>query len=359
MKKVDLLSTKLILDTISFVPIIIAGIICVYNVISRNQRGFVYLFIVCATFSAQGILSLMNANITAININYSLLRPYFMILLFIAVILHIDSVSRESIDPWKLIIAAFLFSAGIFSGITYVTYFGFIFGLVFWVYFGIRVYANSPKELKYYAGLNLVGIIMVANGYSMAPGLGLFPVSDSVAPILIGWGFIPMMVAYWYKPKLVNVMPFKVSRLMVLSTDTGVGIFTYSWSKADEAVVADLFSSMISGIGSILKEAVQKGEVQTVKLEEGLLIIKRNEKYPLAFVLVANKSSWALKNSLNAFTKMFVKKFESALEDDMSEVSRFSPAIDLVHDAFPFAEKVKHDSPDNKNINKPQVGMSP
>ena len=77
----------------------------------------------------------------------------------------------------------------------------------------------------------------------------------------------------------------------------------------DNLIDHDLFSGMFQGISLILNEAVGKGNVREIVLDEGILLIKRSKKHPVACVLIVSKSSKSLRQALNAFSEKFFKEF--------------------------------------------------
>ncbi len=96
-------------------------------------------------------------------------------------------------------------------------------------------------------------------------------------------------------------------------------------------------TGMIQGVSMIVKESVNKGDVQEIKMAEATLIYERSPVYPVACILVASKASKTLRDSLDAFSTKFFHQFGDKLEDS-NNVTQFRPAEKLVEECFSFLE---------------------
>ncbi len=85
----------------------------------------------------------------------------------------------------------------------------------------------------------------------------------------------------------------------------------------------------------LVNESVRKGNVQEIKMEQGVLLIHQDNKHPVASVLVASKSSRVLRDGLAAFNHKFVDRFGQYLDKNVS-IEVFSDAKKLVESCFAF-----------------------
>jgi hypothetical protein len=97
----------------------------------------------------------------------------------------------------------------------------------------------------------------------------------------------------------------------------------------------ELFSAMLQGIGLIVDEAVKKGTLEELVVTNGHIILKRSSTRPVAFVLVASKTSKSLRAALNNFADKFVTRYDADLEQ-IRDVTGFQEANSLVEACFPF-----------------------
>ena len=135
--------------------------------------------------------------------------------------------------------------------------------------------------------------------------------------------------------RLIYVIQFKVYKLLVLDTKSGISIYSYTWSYGSNMVSEELFSGMIQGISLLVRETVGGGELEEIKMDNARILIHRSLNYPIASVLVTSRSSKALRLGLDSFTKNFEKKFHQQLEY-IIETSQFNGANALIEQNFPF-----------------------
>ena len=279
-----------------------------------------------------------------------ILSAIFMSLLF-------DSVSRESIDPKKLIIISIFATAIVFisfdpNAVVY-NYFPngeigllmggnfriinsilFLFIIGMYAFYTLKIHWKAPKNLKLYSYINLFGALAVV-GSVIIVLIGLNKIIPGIDFLIVAIAGLFTAIAFVKEPRLAYILPFKVMRLTVIDTKSGISIFNHNWKAGETLVDESLFSGMLQGISAILNEAVGKGNVRGILLDQALLIIKRNEEYPIACVLIATKSTKSLRQALNSFSDKFITQF-SQFFSDTSMVSNFESASDLIEECFPF-----------------------
>ena len=138
-------------------------------------------------------------------------------------------------------------------------------------------------------------------------------------------------------PKIIYILPFKAFKLLVIETTQGLSLFTYEWIK-QEKKYDGVFSSIIQGIGHLLKEVLNKGEIREIQLDQAILFIKHNISYPVASILIASKTSKSLRNGLEQFNDQFIAKFSESIEA-ANKISQFRGAVEIVEKIFEFIPK--------------------
>ncbi len=276
---------------------------------------------------------------------------------FIAILL--DSISRKTIDNLKMIaitivsvlVIIFVFDEdsvstnisklgelgpSISGRLSYALSGLFLIAGSLWFYYSLVLFIKSPSSLKRIAGINLVGgslggpiaaIAFASGAVWFLPGLDYF---------LIGLGALFSTYSFSHEPKLGYVLPFKVSRLMIIDTDSGLPAYSYTW---DNTGLADsyLFSGAIHGIIAILTESLHKGIVKEIILEQGSLILKEAEEgYPLAFVLITSKTSSILHQSLANFSTIITATIPKEKINELVTTGPTDIFEELVEKAFPY-----------------------
>jgi hypothetical protein len=279
------------------------------------------------------------------------------------VVLMLDSLSQESVDPLKIWGATVIST---FMGCTAwtpdaISYFNighgvygwdwggtfkiacnlmFVFVALLFFYYCVKIFKNSPKRLKRDALILLLGsilasiipVLIVITNISLVL-LGIEAITQGIGLLLIAYEFA-------HHPQLAFVLPFKITSLTVMNSKTGLPLYTHSWDKTRAHFDETLFSGMIYGIGGILKEATHQGEVREVRMSQGILLLHHLKQLNLAFVLVTTKTASILHNALDSFAHDFVKQFSDVL-DQVDIVDRFNEATELIHKYFSFVPELE------------------
>ncbi len=287
-------------------------------------------------------------------IGYFVLIPTMFVLVF-----YLDSISRTSVEPVKLLItgmiSALLITAivldptqthstittlTIISQAMWATFWGFL-----WVFLATRLLIHSPDKIRRETSLTFVGglfiglasLINVFRALSainpvfsaLNPPLGLVEGSLSIGSLLVTLTFV-------FQPKLLYILPFKVSRLTVLS-EGGIPLFSHYWvPEKDDPSREVLFGGMMTGISSILKESLKHGNIREITLEKSILLINHIEETSLTFLLVTSRISKALVGALSLFAHQFQEEFGKIVSLQNINPKEFNPAKDIVVRCFPF-----------------------
>ena len=324
--------------------------------VNQLRKGFNYLFYWFAAISwllagagyvfvAFGLLSLLDG--------FLKIGSFFVLLCTFFLLMSADTLKREQVDPVKLavflevsvllVISTFLvpnavtfspdvFGGESFSGSPYVDLSKVAAGGIVWVYACYCAYlANkrAPVSLKRHSRLFFGGTFLVATGIFTQ-----LSASMSFFFILASAGAVLMTYAYSREPKLLFVLPFTALRLTVLETEGGIPLFSHTWNRQGDLADEDLFSGMLQGVSMILKESLQRGDVQEIRMSNAIIIAYRNPEYPVAFVLVVTRSSRNLRDGLKLFAERFCNQYKTGFAVP-NYVEQFSGAEDLVAACFP------------------------
>jgi len=93
---------------------------------------------------------------------------------------------------------------------------------------------------------------------------------------------------------------------------------------------------MLSGLSHFAKEALGKGNIREIHLDDAILIIQRSLQFPVACVLFANKSSPSLRAALNFFADQFFDDYSNYFLEEVQDLEVYESASNLVTEFFPF-----------------------
>ncbi len=281
----------------------------------------------------------------------------------ILMVLFLDSISRETVDPWKIcgaaVVSTFLlatawspdaiipFSIG--PGIAgwdwggnfkIATYIIFLFVGLLYFYYCTKIYLHSTKKLKRDALILWLGSILVSIIPFVLVATNVYLQVLGIEAIVQGIGVWLCAREFASHPQLAFVLPFKVTSLTVMNSKSGLPLFSYRWDKSHKDFDEMLFSGMLQGIGGILNEAMNQGYVREVRMSRGLLLLHHVKKHNLAFVLATTKMSSILGNALDVFADNFVIEFSSCL-DQINIADRFNGATELIRKFFSFIPEIE------------------
>ncbi len=348
---------EVIVGCISVIPVGIAFLLTCYYYFKEKNRSLLFMTLswFCLT------IWILVETLSYLYLDKSLFRAhnFFLIPLGFFIALLADSIDKESIEPTKIALFTAL-SASVFifsldpdlvipdsfpNGDSTLALAGelriavstlaFLTGCTI-AYYMAKIHLNAPKNLRFYSGLNLVGAIMTGILSSILVAVGISMIIPGSALAIISCGALLMSIAFVAQPKLAFVLPFKATSLTVIEANSGIPLFTHSWSKKEDLIDESVFSGMLSGITSFVDIALGKGNIREIHLDQAILILERHEKSPVAYVLVATKSSPSLRNALNSFAEKFSKKFLHDLSTDVVDTEEYEAASELVLSCFPF-----------------------
>jgi hypothetical protein len=323
------------------------------------------------------------------------LHGLFMVPLGFAVLLWVDYLNQDQISPYKITLFAFLVGIiGVFLFRTDMVYsyyypngdlsFGIAGNYIYWVialstypgmfwwYYAGRVYQYSPQYLKTYALLFFIGASMITALQLILVGFRLTLIFPGIDAVVTGIGALLTSLTFIRKPQLGYILPFKVQKLAVLSSQSNLILFLHKWITSntnDEKAIEKLdlddarFSGMLSGIHLLIKETVQRGEVKEITTDNAVMLINHHPEHPILFVLLVSKATKSLRTAFNTFVRRFVTEYGRFFYGQYDK-SNFTSAIRLIESCFPFVPyRALDDSPTfmikkpQKNCNEPDMGQ--
>ncbi|MHA2295577.1 MAG: hypothetical protein ACXAEU_25645 [Candidatus Hodarchaeales archaeon] len=267
----------------------------------------------------------------------------------IFLILFVDSISRTTIDPVKMLVFGVIATLATYTAlepgqaakdVTILTYYASALVILYrsflWAYYAAKVYLNSPENLKRKSLMVLVGTFLFGIIPSffiitmiVLPDVGINELLFVIGILLIAFPLIS-------ESKLLYVLPFRTSRLAVFN-DAGLPLFYYDWITKGEDKAGDvLFSGVMLGISGILKESLQKGNIRVISLDQSVLHVQKHEKYSVTFVLETTKASRSLPIALKSFAESFIEQFDELLNQKIFTKEMYSSASSIVSQCFPF-----------------------
>lgn len=357
----NIVEVEILVDYIALIPIISAVIVLLYQYRKKNHQvllfmAMAWLFLAVWAFTEAFAMHVNSAQI----FRY---RGFLLVGMGYFVIFTVDYITREKFDPIKLSIFSamasltlyLMFQPAAVDDIQYhgtesfayggdfrvlIFFVGFFPGLLLLLFF-YKLHRNAPDNLKKYSRINLAGAATIGIISPLIFGTGLTLIVPGIIYISMGTGAFLMGLAFGLEPRLGFVLPFRAMQLMVLDGEAGIPIFTHSWQKvdvklpSDPSTDADLVSGMLQGVSMFVKESIKRGDMREIHVERGILLIKRDDKHVLSYVLIATKASQTLRSALELFAADFVKNFRQQLQE-RNEVSLFQNASEIVESVFAF-----------------------
>ncbi|MFW9952160.1 MAG: hypothetical protein ACFFKA_18720 [Candidatus Thorarchaeota archaeon] len=201
-----------------------------------------------------------------------------------------------------------------------------------WIF---QTWRKAPRELKRITTYLLLGSILFSLVTAVMYTLGAFiRTFNPIGFIMHSIGAIITVIVLWKEPKIIYILPFKAYRILVLDTGAGIALFKHDWAKLKN-IEENIFSMVLQAVGNVLNEVLKKGEIREIQLERAVLLIQHDEKFPIASIIIASKSSKALKFSLKIFHEKFISRFKNDLKN-LHDVSKFVEANNIVNDIFDF-----------------------
>ncbi len=204
------------------------------------------------------------------------------------------------------------------------------------IYISIKIFLEAPSDLKKVASLFLFCALIGALGTVVGYATQLRYIVPGIHFLFYGIGSCLQAIAFYKRPELGYILPFRAIRLTIIHTEGGIPLYNYNWTHHE--VEESLFSSMIQGIGLILKESVRGGDIQEIHMRKAVLLLEKSDNKPVVCVLVSTKRSKCLEDTLAGFAAKFFSQYGD-LFDDPSDTTLFDSTYELIDEFFPFIPK--------------------
>lgn len=343
---------------ITAIPQAVGSIILFYQYFRLKYKHFIICALIFLCLTSWEILKGMA--ILLFSFPIATLSVLIWIPTTFCIALFYDIVNRESIGTVKMMLISFFSTILIFLSLDPKYYYTFFYSngdlsifikdsllssvfsliliiMILVISLGIKFLINAPKALKSWVYFANIGIFFQQ---VMAPLITAMNINQSIpafSDLFFGSGTFILALVYAKQPKLGFLLPFKASKLTIIETEGSISLYTHIWNKQDVLIDGNLFSGMVSALSQFIKEAIQKGNLREIHLDEGILILKESIKIPVVFVLLATRSTASLRTALDSFVDTFTKKYSDKFkEGPVFDVSYFDKTSELVEECFPF-----------------------
>lgn len=209
------------------------------------------------------------------------------------------------------------------------------------VYYTFKILIHAPSQLKISSRLFFSGALTLGIIAPMTVGVGLnmwIPASDA---LFVAIGTLLCSISIVQQPKLAYILPFKALKLTVVESEGGIPLYSHFWVLEEELGDELLLSGFLSAISRGLDETLQRGKIREIVLDEGLLIYRKSKKYPISFVIVANKSSPQLRQGLKCFHNRYIEANAEVLSNPIQNQGALIESEEMIENCFPFVPSYK------------------
>ncbi len=207
------------------------------------------------------------------------------------------------------------------------------------IYNSVRIFRHSSEKIKKYALI----IIITAILFTLSSTLFALNINGNIPGIhmiIAAMGMILLFFTFVKQPQLAYVLHLHVLRLSVIDTKGGLTLFSHDWEQDNRLVDSRLFTGTLQGIGIILDQAINQGEIKEIRLKQAVLLINRSDKHSVACILVATKEALVLRQALDGFARDFYAQFASKLQK-LIVVDNYLSATQLITKWFSFVPSEK------------------
>ena len=349
-------STGVIVAFISLIPSTLATILAMIQYFKDKYNHLKYLtgMWVCLTiwilFQAVADLYL--------SIQLHFICFYALIVMSYFANLFVDSVTRDSVDLFKMIVTTILSSAVILLSIlqddavvietdavsSYPTMHG-DFRIVtllhmIWLasvtfYGNLKVFIHTPKHLRFYSFLNVFGNYLWGIQPLWIQFVGLEKTYPGIATGSQAIGILIVAVVLIKEPKLAYILPFKVYRLLIMDTHSGIILYKHDWNELKAESSENIFSGMLQAISTMFDHTINKGNVREINFDEAILTLKISKKAPVACILISSSISRTLRSSFNNFSMEVFSDYEKLDEEPLVK-GNYEKGNKILANYFPF-----------------------
>jgi hypothetical protein len=209
----------------------------------------------------------------------------------------------------------------------------------------VRIYKHAPPSLRKYSRMFPLLVAATLIGLFIESFKAISAIFIAISNLLSVFVGVWMMWIIIKASQLGFILPFKVNRLTVLNTESGIPIFDHAWGLPKNAAEDGLYGGMLQGVRMILKESIGKGDLKEITLAQAVLISRYDEASHLGFILLATKVTKTLRQALDYFSKQFLERFGGLVDTASGEVSKFDGATEIVKNVFTFVPEDEYQRP--------------
>ncbi len=343
---------------LGFIGLFFSSIIIVIQ-IWKGTRYMYFILLFLSTMSGSLMILFWSLSILFLNSFLIEISGCLFVILGFFTILVSDTISHESADPIKLIIYSLLSMVAIFEyfqpqnffittlkngnftiGSTPIVFisempFLFFYNLIYIFTIGKMVF-HAPKSIIFYAKLYFWGYMITSFGAIFALTLNeIIFILPGLQALCTACGILMLTITVSKHPKLIFILPFKIIRITVMDTKTGLAIFNYNWIKTNNSDDERLYGGMLQGVNLLIQESIKQGNIQEIRTEKAVIIAHRSNKYSIACFLVAIKVSKTLIDGLRNFAERFYQQYAPFFSSTFN-ITQFQTATELIKEIFPF-----------------------
>jgi hypothetical protein len=355
-------STGVIITFISLIPSTLAMLL---TLIQYFKDRYVHLKYLTGMYACLTIWILFQAisDVTAfeeeLSINLHFIGFYALAIMGFFANLFVDSITRDSIDLFKIIITTILSSAVIIFSFTpdaviirydpegvplYPTMHGnfriaaliqMIWLIMVFFYGNLKVFLHTPKKLKFYSSLNLFGNYVWIIQPLWIQFTELEEQFPGIATGSMAIGILIIALVFIKEPKLAYILPLKVYRILILDTNRGVILYKHDWNELKAQSSEKLFSGMIQAISKMFDQTINKGNVRDINFDEAILTLKISRKKPIACILISSRLTKTLRTSFQDFANEIFNDYEELKEESLIK-ENYEKRNFILENYFPF-----------------------
>lgn len=177
------------------------------------------------------------------------------------------------------------------------------------LYGNFKVLIHSPKKLKKYSLLNILGTYLWGIQPVWIQVTHLEEVYPGLATGSMALGLVIIAIITLKEPKLAYILPFKAYRILIQRTDNGDILFKHDWNKLEAPGSEEIFSRMMQAVNTMFDMTINKGNVKNIKFDEAEITFKVSKVAPLVCILISSDYSITLRNSFDTFANEVYKDF--------------------------------------------------
>ena len=356
-------STGVIIGFIGFIPSILAFII---TFIQYFRYKYAYLKHFAGMWFFLSIWILFKAiSDLFLSIPLQFIVFYALIIFSYFVNLSVDTITRDSIDIKKMILTSIISSFVVILSIDLNNFPAFnpdaiiidetgvspylimhgnfriaimiasILLVSIAIYGSLKILIHSPKNLKIYSLLNVLGTFLWGVQPIWIQMTDLEKKFPGIATGSMALGLLIIAINFLKEPKLAYILPFKAYRILIQRIDNGTILFQHDWNQFETEFSEKTFSGMMQAINTMFNRTINKGNVRKIKFDEAEITFKVSEEVPLACILISSDSSITLRNSFVKFSNDVFKDYIN-IEKNTHSMDKYENGIILLEKYFPF-----------------------